>query len=55
MKKRIRIIAGVTGAVAAIATGVYASWKWNTKYRNYKQLKEEIDALPYEIERIKIV
>ena len=55
MKRNIRIIAGITGAVAAIATGIYASWKWNTIYQNHKNLKREINAIPYEIERTKLV
>jgi len=55
MKGNLRIIAYITGTIAAVATGIYASWKWNTIYQNHKNLKREFEAIPYEIERTKIV
>jgi len=51
MKGNLRIIACITGTIAAVATGVYASWKFNRKYQDYKHLKKEVEAIPYEIER----
>jgi len=55
MKGNLRIVACITGTIAAVVTGVYASWKFNKKYQDYKHLKKEIEAIPYEIERTRIV
>jgi len=55
MKKDWKIVACITGTIAAVATGVYASWKFNRKYQDYRHLKKEIEAIPYEIERTRIV
>jgi len=55
VKIKFRFIVGITGTIAAIATGIYASWKWHTIYQNHKNLKKKIEVIPYEIERTKIV
>jgi len=48
MKGNLKIIACITGTIAAVVTGIYASWKMNRKYREDRNFREEINAIPYE-------
>jgi len=51
MKREFKIGVGIMGIGVAIATGIYASWKINQKYRDDRNFREEIDAIPYEIKK----
>ena len=53
MKKRIGIMAGVLAGLAGLVTGVYATYKMNQKYQDYRHLKDEIDSIPYEFDKKK--
>ena len=48
--KMVGIIAGVIGSAVGIAGGVYASYRANKRYKEYKNLKTEIDAIPHPID-----
>jgi len=51
MKREFKIGVGIMGIGVAIATGIYASWKINQKYRDDRNFREEINAIPYEIKK----
>ena len=52
MKKRkiFGIVAGVIGGAAGIVGGAYATYKANKRYKEYKDLKTEIDSIPHPID-----
>jgi hypothetical protein len=47
--KIVGILAGVIGGAVGIVGGAYATYKANKRFKEYKELKSEIDAIPHPI------